>query len=83
MPRLLLLACVALLGASSPLLADDKKPAEAAKKPAPSSRTAAQEREHQDLLRKYDRNKNGRLDPDEWAQIKKDRRNASRFMSER
>ena len=83
MLRPFLLACAALLAVSAPLLADDKKPADAAKKPASSPRTAVQEREYQDLLRRYDRNKNGRLDPDEWAQIKKERRNASRFMNER
>lgn len=45
--------------------------------------TAAQEREQAELLRKYDKNKNGKLDPDERKQMQKDRAAARQFMNAR
>lgn len=51
-------------------------------KPKPKF-TAAQEREHAEMLRKYDKNKNGKLDPDERKQMQKDKQAARQFMNGR
>lgn len=63
-------------------------PALAAQSPAPKPTpkaapkfTPQQERQRADDLRRYDKNKNGKLDPDERKQMMKDRQNAKAFMN--
>ncbi|MBS0661483.1 MAG: hypothetical protein JSR82_25000 [Verrucomicrobia bacterium] len=51
-------------------------------KPKPKF-TPAQERQHAEMLRKYDKNKNGKLDPDERKQMQKDQQAARQFMNGR
>lgn len=52
-------------------------------KPKLTPQQQQQQREHADMLRKYDKNRNGKLDPDEVKQMKKDRAAAKQFMNAR